>query len=76
MNVRHEPLLDYLRRRCPGSVLYGPYLYDKRHSYQLMWRGAWLRQGLVPLLDRLPWAEIDPHSYARYAQMKDRYKIV
>jgi hypothetical protein len=75
MNVRHKPLLDWLVDRCPGARLYGPYEYDRRHFYQLMVRGNALRNRLVPLLDALPWAVIDPHTYERYAAMKRRYGL-
>lgn len=75
MNVRHEPLLRHLAARCPGARLYGPYVYERRNFYQLMFRGTGLRDGLMPLLDRLPWETIDPHSYARYRAMKERYGL-
>jgi hypothetical protein len=29
----------------------------------------------VPLLDALPWSQIDPHTYARYRDMKLRYGL-
>ncbi|GAC1592220.1 MAG: hypothetical protein NVS3B28_20790 [Candidatus Velthaea sp.] len=75
MHVRHEPLLRHLADRCPGGKLYGPYNHDNRNYYQLMFRGSGLRYGLVPLLDRLPWANIDPHSHARYTAMKTKYRL-
>ena len=75
MHARHKPLLDWLLDRCPGGRLYGPYEYAGRRFYQLMVRGAALRNRLVPLLDALPWAAIDPHSYGRYRAMKAQYGI-
>ena len=75
MHVRHKPLLDWLLDRCPGGRLYGPYEYTGRQFYQLMVRGAALRNRLVPLLDELPWQTIDPHSYERYRAMKERYGV-
>jgi hypothetical protein len=75
MGARRKPLLDWLLDRCPGARLYGPYEYDGRHFYQLMVRGNALRNRLVPLLDALPWAEIDPHTHERYAAMKRRYGL-
>jgi hypothetical protein len=76
MHVRHKPLLDWLADRCPGARLYGPYEYDRRRFYQLMVRGNALRYRLIPLLDTLPWAEIDPHTYERYLAMKRRYGLL
>jgi hypothetical protein len=75
MHVRHKPLLDWLLDRCPGARLYGPYEYDQRRFYQLMIRGNALRYRLVPMLDALPWPEIDPHTHARYLAMKQRYGL-
>jgi hypothetical protein len=40
-----------------------------------MVRGAALRNRLIPLLDRLPWREIDPHTFERYEAMKRRYQL-
>ena len=73
MHVRHAPLMQWLVASCPGSRLYGPYHYDGRHFYQWMVRGRALREYLMPLLDALPWSEIDTHSFERYARMKARY---
>ncbi|MGP6158053.1 MAG: hypothetical protein ACLPYS_11230 [Vulcanimicrobiaceae bacterium] len=75
LHVRHKPLLDWVLDRCPGARLYGPYEYKGRHFYQLMIRGAALRNRLIPLLDAMPWQQIDPHSYERYAIMKRRYGL-
>ena len=30
---------------------------------------------LIPLLDGLPWSEIDQHTYERYEAMKRRYQL-
>jgi hypothetical protein len=38
-----------------------------------MYRGKTLRDDIIPLLDALPWAHIDPDSHERYAGMKARY---
>lgn len=73
LHVRHEQLLRRVMLICPGGRLYGPYHHGERHYYQLMYRGKALRDMMVPLLDGLPWATIDPPSYDRYQQMKSRY---
>ena len=75
MHVRHEQLLRWVASSIPGGKLYGPYNHSGRHYYQWMVRGKVLRQSLIPLLDALPFAEIDPHSYERYRQMKERYGL-
>ena len=75
MHVRHEPLLRWLREQFPGAKLYGPYNHGGRQYYQWMVRGEVLKNSLIPLIDALPLAQIDPYTYARYQQMKERYKI-
>ena len=74
LHLRHEPLLRYLMTICPGGRLYGPYHHGDRHYFQLMFRGKVLRDHLIPLLDQLPWRQIDPHSYERFDVMKQRYR--
>jgi len=73
LHVRHEPLLQYVLSICPGGRLYGPYHHGNRHYFQLMYRGKALRDALIPLLDGLSWAQIDPDSFERYTAMKSRY---
>lgn len=75
MHTRHEPLFRWLQARFPEAKLYGPYHHGGRNYYQFMWRGAALRRHLLPILDALPWAELDPYSHARYERMKERYVI-
>ena len=75
MHVRHAPLLSWVKTHFPYARLYGPYAHGGRHYYQLMWRGAQLQYGLMPWLEATNWAQIDPHSYARYVSMKERYGL-
>jgi len=75
MHVRHEPLFRWLLDKVPGSKLYGPYKHGGRQYYQWMVRGEVLKQFLVPLLDALPLAQIDPYTQERYQRMKSRYKL-
>ena len=75
LHVRHLPLLEWLLDYCPGGRLYGPYAHGGRRYYQFMVRGNALRFRLIPLLDRLPWASIDPHTFSRYQAMKARYRL-
>jgi len=69
-------LLEWLLDQCPGARLYGPYKHDGREFWQLMVRGNALRYRLIPLLDSLPWAEIDPATHERYLSMKRRYGLM
>ena len=75
MHVRHERLLRRLALRIPAARLYGPYFHGGRRYFQLMFRGEALRRDLIPLLDALPWANIDSYSHERYRAMKERYGI-
>jgi len=75
MHIRHRSLFEWLLERWPAGRLYGPYAHGDRTYYQLMFRGNALKQRLVPLLDSLPWSEIDEHTYERYVTMKRRYRL-
>ncbi len=75
MHIRHEPLLRWVQENVPGGKLYGPYNHGGRQYYQWMARGEMLKNVLVPLLDSLPFAQLDPHSYERYQRMKERYGL-
>ncbi len=74
-HVRHEPLFRWLLEQIPGSRLYGPYNHGGRQYYQWMVRGDVLKNTLIPLLDSFPFDRLDPYSYERYQQMKDRYGL-
>jgi len=75
MHTDHEILFRWLVATLPGGRLYGPYHHGGRSYYQWMARGDFLRQQLVPLLDRTPLAELDGKAAARYRAMKDRYRL-
>jgi hypothetical protein len=75
MHVRHEPLFRWLLSRFPGGRLYGPYHHGGRSYYQWMARGAFLRETLVPLLDRHLTPELDVQAWSRYGAMKTRYRL-
>ncbi|HEX2141776.1 MAG TPA: hypothetical protein VHK28_05795 [Candidatus Limnocylindria bacterium] len=74
MHVRHEAMFRWLVERW-GGRLYGPYSHGGRDYYQWMARGAYLRDELVPLLDRVMGPELDGHAWTRYRDMKDRYGL-
>lgn len=73
MHVRHEALFHWIERTFPGGRLYGPYNHDGRHYFQWMARGSFLRDELVPVLDRFLSPSLDGRSYERYQLMKANY---
>lgn len=73
MHTRHAELFGWIQRHFPGGRLYGPYLHGGRNYLQWMARGAFLREVLVPILDRRLGPELDLHALERYAAMKSRY---
>lgn len=73
MHVRHEALFAWLLRTFPGGRLYGPYNHGGREYYQWMVRGPYLRDELVPLLDRHLKPQLDAHAHQRFLDMKERY---
>jgi hypothetical protein len=73
MHVRHEAMFRWLERTFPGGKLYGPYHHDGRHYYQWMVRGTYLRDTLLPILERRISPAIDGHSYERIQGMRQQY---
>ena len=63
MHVRHEALFLWLGTHFPGGRLYGPYHHGGRSYFQWMARGAFLRERLVPLLDRHLTPGLDAHVF-------------
>ena len=74
MHTRHAGLFQWLVERF-GGRLYGPYDHSGRHYYQWMARGPFLRETLVPLLDRALDPERDGPAWERYTAMKRDYGI-
>lgn len=75
MHTRHEELFRWIERTFPGGKLYGPYHHGGRSYFQWMARGPFLRDELVPLLDRHLVPGIDSYAHARYEAMKIRYGL-
>ena len=73
MNIRHESLFHWIDDTFPGGKLYGPYHHDGRHYYQWMARGIYLREILLPLLERHLTPDVDAESFSRFLKMKSRY---
>ncbi len=74
MHVRHERLFQWLVARF-GGRLYGPYHHSGRSYFQWMARGAYLRETLVPLLDRAALDVLDEPAAERYSRMKADYRL-
>jgi hypothetical protein len=74
MHTRHEETFEWLRRTYPGSALYGPYHHGGRSYYQWSARGRYLRQQIVPLVER-HLALLDAYTAARFDTMCERYGI-
>jgi hypothetical protein len=75
MHVRHEAIFRWLERTFPGGRVYGPYHHGGRNYLQWMARGSFLREELVPLLDRFLSPDLDRHSFDRFQLMKARYPV-
>lgn len=75
MHTDHERLFRWLERTFPGGKLYGPYDHGGRRYFQWMARGAYLRQELIPLLDRHLQPDLDARAHGRYQQMKEKYRL-
>jgi hypothetical protein len=74
MHTRHEETFEWLRRTYPGSALYGPYHHGGRSYYQWSARGRYLREFIVPLVQRHR-GLLDPYTAARFDTMCERYTI-
>jgi hypothetical protein len=75
MHTDHETLFVWIQERFPGGKLYGPYHHGGRSYYQWMARGVYLRETLMPILDKHLSPELDKKAYSRFMQMKERYRL-
>jgi hypothetical protein len=75
MHTDHEALFHWLQSVFPGGKLYGPYHHGGRSYYQWMARGEFLREVLVPILERRLTPELDRKAYNRFQAMKSRYRL-
>jgi len=75
MHTDHQALFLWLMKTFPGGKLYGPYHHGGRHYFQWMARGAYLRETLVPLLDRHLEPDLDTRTHSRFQEMKRRYGL-
>jgi hypothetical protein len=74
MHVRHERTFQWLTRTYSGSRLYGPYHHGGRSYYQWSARGRYLRDEIVPLIERHR-GLLDTYTADRFDSMCDRYRI-
>ena len=74
MHERHIEMFLWLERTFPGGRLYGPYNHGGRRYYQWMARGAFLRDELVPLLERRLGPTIDGYAHSRLSGMINQYR--
>jgi len=75
MHTDHESLFRWLESRFPGGRLYGPYHHGGRSYFQWMARGRFLREELLPILDKHLSPELDRKTYDRLQAMKARYRL-
>ena len=75
MHTDHEALFRWLQRTFPGGKLYGPYHHGGRSYFQWMARGAYLKEILMPLLDRHLSPGLDTKTHLRYQEMKRKYQL-
>src|SRR5579872_1327164 len=73
MHVRHEALFRWIDQVLPGGRIYGPYTHGGRNYLQWMARGVYLRDQLMPVLERRLSPELDGHSWDRFMQMRQVY---
>jgi len=75
MHTDHELLFAWLDTTFDGGKLYGPYHHSGRSYYQWMIRGQYLRDVIVPLLDKYLPDDLDGKASRRYHEMKQRYQL-
>ena len=75
MHTRHVRLFDWLLQTFPGGKRYGPYHHGGRSYYQWMARGTFLRETLLPILERRLLAHLDEDAHTRFLAMRERYGI-
>lgn len=75
MHTDHAAVFAWLMERFPGGRLYGPYAHSGRRYFQWMARGPYLRDEIVPLLDRYFTAGHSGRARSRYERMKATYGL-
>lgn len=75
MHTDHAALFGWIERHFPGGRLYGPYEHGGRRYFQWMARGPFLRDVLMPVLERHLTPELDRKAFERFIGMKSRYGL-
>lgn len=75
MHVRHERLFDWIEANFPGGKRFGPYSHGGRHYFQWMARGTFLRERLMPILERRLGPTVDAPAAERYREMVTTYHL-
>ncbi|MFN8623494.1 MAG: hypothetical protein U0869_22375 [Chloroflexota bacterium] len=75
MHTDHEALFRWLTTRVPAGRLYGPYGHGGRSYYQWMARGPFLRETILPILERFFRPEHSERAWERYQEMRRRYGL-
>ena len=75
MHTDHARVFAWLMARFPNSRLYGPYDHAGRRYFQWMARGSFLRDELVPILDRYLRPEHSQRVWERYVAMCRDYRL-
>jgi hypothetical protein len=75
MHTDHAAVFAWLMEHVPGGRLYGPYSHSGRRYFQWMARGPFLRDEVVPLLDRYFSASHSARAHVRYERMKATYRL-
>ena len=75
MHTDHEALFRWIERTFPGGKLYGPYHHGGRSYFQWMARGPFLRDVLVPLLERHLTPDLDQKASGRFEAMRRAYLV-
>ena len=75
MHTDHARVFAWFMARFPNSRLYGPYEHAGRRYFQWMARGRFLRDELVPILNRYLRPEHSQRVWDRYVAMCRDYGL-
>lgn len=74
MHTRHSALMRWIERTFPGGRVYGPYNHGGREYLQWMARGSFLREEVLPVLERRIAEFVDTYSWERFERMRTTYR--
>lgn len=76
MHTRHAQVFDWIEANFPGGKRFGPYSHGGRHYFQWMARGRYLRERLVPVLNRRLTPDVDTKGVQCYRDMTAKYRLL